>query len=345
MRLPMLTLLAVLAAAAPAGAAERLLAVTDDSRLVTIHSDSPGALRASVAIKGLQAGERVVGLDVRPATGQLYGVTSAGRLFTLDPVSGAISAVGGPLNPALNGTSFGFDFNPTVDRIRLSSNGEQNLRLNPENGAVAATDKPLVYGPMDGGNGTNPDIVGAGYTNSVKGATMTTLYNLDAARDVLVTQNPPNDGVLNTVGPLGLDIDGVGGFDIGTSNLAFAAVQRKGSARSRLLAVNLTNGAATAAAKKPELPTRRVRALAAAGAVGDDKRAAKVTLRTKRAGAIVRLTVRCDEACTFTVNGRRGEVRGRAGTDVVRVAAKRGSRLSVSVLDAAGNKRVARTRV
>jgi hypothetical protein len=39
-------------------------------------------------------------------------------LFTVNTASGALTAIGTGLTPALSGTSFGFDFNPTVDRIR-----------------------------------------------------------------------------------------------------------------------------------------------------------------------------------------------------------------------------------
>ena len=48
--------------------------------------------------------------------------------------------------PALSGTAFGFDFNPTVDRIRVVSDTGQNLRLNPDTGAVAAVDGALNQG-------------------------------------------------------------------------------------------------------------------------------------------------------------------------------------------------------
>ena len=45
----------------------------------------------------------------------------------------------------LAGSDFGFDFNPTVDRIRLISDADQNLRLNPMTGGVAATDSMLKH--------------------------------------------------------------------------------------------------------------------------------------------------------------------------------------------------------
>lgn len=86
----------------------------------------------------------------------------------------------------------GFDFNPTVDRIRLVTENEQNLRLHPETGMVAAVD-----------GGINPgdrNITAAAYTNSFAGATSTTLYKIDFAERKLFRQNPPNNGTQEEIG-------------------------------------------------------------------------------------------------------------------------------------------------
>ena len=54
--------------------------------------------------------------------------------------------------------------------------------------------------------GKTPRVVAGAYTNSFKDTKATALYNIDAATGSLVTQAPPNDGVLNTVGPLGITV-------------------------------------------------------------------------------------------------------------------------------------------
>jgi hypothetical protein len=59
--------------------------------------------------------------------------------------------------------------------------------------------------------------VAGAYTNSAKGAKATALYNIDAATGALVTQAPPNDGVLNTVGSLGMPVSGPVAFNIVSS--------------------------------------------------------------------------------------------------------------------------------
>jgi hypothetical protein len=174
-----------------------------------------------VRISGVAKGERLVGIDTRPATGGLYAMGRSGQLYTVAPKTGVATKVGTPV--ALAGSAVGFDFNPTVDRIRLVTSSGQNLRLVPDTGALAATDGVLAYALSDRAAGTTPKVAAAGYTNSVAGSTSTALYAIDAARDSLVTQGTtpgvtpavsPNTGQLFTVGRLGLDVTATNGFDI-----------------------------------------------------------------------------------------------------------------------------------
>jgi hypothetical protein len=85
------------------------------------------------------------------------------------------------------------------------------------------------------------------YTNSSAGATTTVLYGIDWSLGVLVVSGvlPPNDGLLTTVGFVGLGTLGVGGFDIEPdTNTAYAALQG-GVDESLLYSVDLATGAAT----------------------------------------------------------------------------------------------------
>src|SRR4030095_15839230 len=112
-----------------------------------------------------QGGENVLGIDFRPATGELYGLGSTSRLYRIDIANGAAVQVGaGPFSPLLSGTDFGFDFNPQSDRIRVVSDAEQNLRLNPD---TLATFVDAALNPA--GN-----VVAAAYTNNFAGAVSTT---------------------------------------------------------------------------------------------------------------------------------------------------------------------------
>jgi truncated hemoglobin YjbI len=219
--------------------AETVYAIDSRSILLAFDTDRPGAIRAMTAVRGLQPGEMVLGLDFRPANKRLYALGSSSRLYILDPVTGAATPIGeGPFRPALEGTRFGFSFNPTVDRIRLVSNTGQNLRLHPDTGAVAATDMMLNYE-----DGMMAGVVAAGYTNSVAGATTTTLYNFDFARKALVIQNPPNDGRLSIAIrlPDGANFTDVSAFDISAATgRGYLATREAGAPRVRLYEVNLT---------------------------------------------------------------------------------------------------------
>lgn len=225
-----------------------VFAVTTGNRLLRFDEATPGSIQTQSQITGLQSGESVLGIDFRPATGQLYALGSTSRVYTIDPATGAATEVGsGPFTPALSGSEFGMDFNPVVDRIRVVSDTGQNLRLHPDTGAVAAVDAALNYASGDPNFGTAPNVVGAAYTNNVAGATSTLLHDIDSALDIVATQNPPNSGTLNTVGSLTVDTMDFVGLDIftdGAGDRAFAAINLPSQSVSRLYAINLATGAA-----------------------------------------------------------------------------------------------------
>ena len=318
---------AFLALPAVGSAAERLVAVDEANRIVVFSSDTPRAI-TRVRVTGLGAGERLLGLDVRPANGQLVAVTSSSRLYTVDAATGVATAIGtAPFTPAVSGGVFGFDFNPTVDRIRLTSDARQNLRLNPDTGAIAAVDGTLTYATTDAGNGTTPQVNASAYTNSIRGATTTQLFDIDAARDVLVLQNPPNNGTLVTVGPLGVDAQSGAGFDIAPSDgIAWAALRVPGQGGSQLYRINLTNGAATLVGRIGGGVA--VNGLAALGVAQADTTAPTLALvklaTTTTAASLAGRTglaarVSCNEACTFTgrlLLGSRAVGTATATTDV-----------------------------
>jgi hypothetical protein len=234
---------------APPAHATTVYGLTTTNGLVRFDSATPGTLAGSAPVTGLQVGESLLGIDFRPATGQLYGLGSTSRLYVISPLTGAATAVGSSGAFTLSGTSFGFDFNPTVDRIRVTSDTDQNIRLNPNNGALAATDTNLAYAAGDSNAGANPNVVGSAYTNNNAPSTTTTLYGIDSAIDVVVTQNPPNAGTLNTVGPLGLNTTANVGFDIfndaGGGNTGFASLTPGAGTASSFYTINLSTGSAT----------------------------------------------------------------------------------------------------
>jgi hypothetical protein len=232
--------------------ARTMFGVTAANALVRFDDATPGSI-TSVPVSGLQPGETVLGIDFRPLDEQLYALGSTSRLYRIDLATGAATQVGsGTFLIPLQGSSFGFDFNPVVDRVRIVSDANQNLRINPNDGAVVdfdsvtagvQPDSNLAYAGGDPNSAADPAVVGAGYSNSFAGATTTTLYGIDSGIDRLVIQNPPNNGVLNTVGALGFDTSSVVGFDLLETNVARAALVVGGV--TGLYSINLGSGAAT----------------------------------------------------------------------------------------------------
>lgn len=226
--------------------AEVLTGVTTTNQLVTFDSATPGTINTSVAITGLQAGESIQGIDYRPANGLLYALGSSSRIYQINTTTGTATQVGSAGSFTLSGTAFGFDFNPTVDRVRVVSDTDQNLRLNPNDGTLTATDTALVYASGDPNAAANPNVVGSAYTNNFAGSVLTTLYGIDSSLDILAIQNPPNAGVLNTVGALGFNTSNLVGFDVsGLTGTAFASLTAPGGNASQLFTINLGTGAAT----------------------------------------------------------------------------------------------------
>ncbi|GAB2479675.1 hypothetical protein GCM10011375_16960 [Hymenobacter qilianensis] len=203
------------------------------------YSTKDAATRtASVAITGLQGGERILAIDFRPATGQLYGLGSNSRLYVINQITGSARVIGTQaFSPAVVGGIAGFDFNPTVDRIRVVSSTGQNLRLNPETGAVDATD-----GAINGAS-NGAILTGVAYTNNTNGVSTTALYAINSLDKQLYLVNPPNNGTVAPVGALNLNIAGDGGFDIDAKSGAALGLYAV-NGQPTLFTVDLTTGTA-----------------------------------------------------------------------------------------------------
>lgn len=216
-----------------------------------------------VPLQGITTGQTLVGMDYRPNTGQLlalgYDAVATGvntQLYSLNPTTNMATAIGSAIRLELGGSTdrIGFDFNPTVDRIRVVSTNGTNLRLNPNNGALVPGTN-AVNGGDPNLNPTTPSIGSVAYTNSYAGSTATTLYDIDETTGTIYTQNPANAGTL--VSPVSLTFDGVGiapgtraiDFDIyfdaatGTNQGFLTEVTSGGS--SNFYAFNPATGAAT----------------------------------------------------------------------------------------------------
>jgi hypothetical protein len=215
-----LSLLSANPASATTAKKPQLYVLTTAGVLTTHDGADPGKVKRAVRVKGLAKGDRLVGIDTRPATGAIYALGRTGQLYTVSAGTGQATRVGTPSGAV---GAVGFDFNPTVDRIRVVGADGRNLRLNPDNGQVAGVDTPLAYAAGDKAGAAKARVTAAAYTNSVKGATSTVLFDLDAKRNALVVQGSrpgvtpavsPNTGQLNSVTTLRVDVKGLNGFDI-----------------------------------------------------------------------------------------------------------------------------------
>jgi hypothetical protein len=212
-----------------------VVALTAQGALLVLRTDAPADVRR-VAGSALPAD--LVGIDVRPADGRLYGLTAGNDLYRIDPTTGAAEVVSTLTIPFDGGARSGIDFNPQVDRLRLVSASGQDLRVNVALGA-AAVDGALAYAADDRNAGTRPHVTAAAYTSNVAATPTTRLIEIDAAADVLVAQDPPNDGVLRTIGQLDVDAGDAAGLDVVTTDGVDHALAGLGHV---LYAVDLASG-------------------------------------------------------------------------------------------------------
>jgi hypothetical protein len=229
--------------------AATIYAIDDQDNLFTFDNLSPQNTQTAVFVSGLQQNEHLLNIDWgvnQSNVPTLYGIGSSYRLYTINPSTGVATAVGTGFG-TVQGNSFGMDFNPVVSRIRLVSDTDNNIVIDPTTGALAQTNTNVHYAT----NPPNPNVVGLAYTFSDPNVGQTTLYGIDSNTNALVrvgsvggTPDAPATGNLSTVGVLGVDTNNFVGFDISQNNIGFAAMQPTTSSVSNLYAIDLTTGAA-----------------------------------------------------------------------------------------------------
>lgn len=248
------------AAAAPSLPAFGLINGTTMSAFLT---SNPGKLDWVADIVGFVGCDtRLIGVDFRVQDGLLYGVgncpATAGRanVYTIPllPTGDVMPIMKvSQLTVGLDGTTFGVDFNPAADRLRIISDNSQNLRHNLNNHTTIA-DMPLNLNgaPAKG-------VTAAAYTNNdLNNASVTTLFDIDTLNDQVAIQAPPNNGTLNPTGNLGVNASLDVGADIFSdlpspgspsgktiTNTAFAAFVPVGTTRASFYMFDVLTGTAT----------------------------------------------------------------------------------------------------
>jgi Domain of unknown function (DUF4394)/PEP-CTERM motif len=233
----------VVLAAASSAQAQWLVGITSSNQLARFDAATPGA-STSTAITGLDAGDRFVGLDLRPSNNMLYGLTLSNRVYTINEFTGAATFVAALSTPVLGASQgWGVDFNPVADfsgaaSLRLVGAGGGNYAVNVNTGAVT-TATPVAMG-----------YTGVSYTNSTTaGAPASTgLYYINSGSDSLgFAATGFNNPSITNVGALGLDVLSANGFEILGNGMAYAALNISGSSSlvTGLYSINLGTGAAT----------------------------------------------------------------------------------------------------
>jgi Domain of unknown function (DUF4394)/PEP-CTERM motif len=230
---------------APAQAAN-LVGLTSSNELARIDTSNVAAA-TRVAITGLAAGDRFVGIDLRPSDNKIYGITLSNNIYTVNELTGATSFVAALSSPIVNASlGYGIDFNPVNDfnglaSLRFVSSAGGNFAVNANTGAV--------------GNAANtiaPGFSAVAYTNSnplpTVAPTSTQLYYIDSNTDSLAVANSAfNTPTITTVGSLGIDVLRANGFEILGNGQAFAAlnVDAGTSLTTGIYGINLGTGAAS----------------------------------------------------------------------------------------------------
>jgi hypothetical protein len=255
------------AAAAPSLPAFGL--ISNGTTMSAFQTNTPNVLNWVADIVGFTGCDtRLVGVDMRVQDGLLYGVgncPSYAGVYTIPfyPNSDGVMPITkvSQLTVTLDGTTFGVDFNPAADRLRIISDNGQNLRHNLNDHTTIA-DLPLNNnGPLAKG------VTAAAYTNNdLNVASATTLFDLDTLNDQVAIQAPPNSGTLNPTGKLGVDASLNAGADIFSdlpgptgspsgktiTNTAFAAFVPTGATRASFYMFDVLTGTAT---KVGDFPT------------------------------------------------------------------------------------------
>ena len=223
-----------------------LVGLTSANEIARIDTGNIGAA-TTTAITGLAAGDRFVGIDLRPKDNKIYGVTLSSKLYTVNELTGATSFVAALSSPViLANLGYGIDFNPVADfgagaSLRLVSSAGSNFAINAATGVVGNAASNIGSG-----------FTGVGYSNSkplpVAAPASTALYYINSNTDMLMVANSAfNLPTINAVGALGVDVLKANGFEVLGNGMAYAAlnVDDGSSLVTGLYTINLATGAAS----------------------------------------------------------------------------------------------------
>lgn len=195
----------------------------------------------------------------RPVTGDLLGFSSDGMIYSINPMTGALTDLEAKFDDGamIGEGAVAFDFNNAIDAVRAVGSDGANLVYFPnefgdERAGTVKRFTDAFYGEGDMNAGAEPFIYANAYTNAIAGAKAgsTFQYALDANTNALVSL-ANNAGELATIGTVMVDGSAVdlvsgGGFDIVSPSegmdLAYAVLQMDGADTSGLYSIDLETG-------------------------------------------------------------------------------------------------------
>lgn len=235
-----------------------IVGITASGKLIRFTSGAPGSLIGTATVSGLAAGETIRGLAFRRSTGALYAIggysinggaaVGSASVYVLNPATGVATKLS-DITSTLAHVSFDLGFDPVTEQLRVFGSTGQNLRIDPNTGAVLAIDTAFAYASGDAHFGATPGIVGGDYTPGLT----PTAYAIDKTLDVLVRVGSAggsplsaSSGKLTTIGALGIDTEGHTGLDFTPGGAALAVLNPATGTTTNLYTIDLTTGHATA---------------------------------------------------------------------------------------------------
>ncbi len=199
------------------GASASLIGLSRDNQLIHLVAGPPAQATSVVPITGLRVGEQIIGIETRPSTKELFGVSNQNLLYKIDKFSGTarpVSVDSIEFNPNLTGDLLGLDFNPMDDVLRIVTSDGQNLRVSPTTGEVIGVDISFgATGPV------SFNSIAYSFPTSLGGKS--DLYGIDLLSGNLYKVVNPNAAEIQLVGNTGFSWTGDGGFEILPGNQVF----------------------------------------------------------------------------------------------------------------------------
>ena len=233
---------------APANAAhEMIYAVDTGNNLINFWSDTPGNIIDSYNLQGLQNNEEARGIDFW--NGTIYLLGSSSRLYTVNPIGGLATQVGGPgsFSPLLSGQTFGVDNGPTGLQVVSGLGGGQNLLVDRATGTVpgGTAGTSLHYVAGDVYFGQSPRVDALAY-DGVTGK----WYAGDTFQNSFALFTPGTGALStlnNTGNNMGIDASRFNGTDISpfTGIMYMGTPQASGDPQANLYTIDKTTGFAS----------------------------------------------------------------------------------------------------